>query len=105
MHFLHAAVFDLLLATSSRYNEHPSKTPRPFDAGRDGLVVAEGAGTLVLEEYEQCKAPGAQILAELEGFWTTAAERTSRTRMPPLLKNACAAPLGKPKGTLTRYSM
>ena len=70
MHVLHAAVFDLLLATSSRYNEHPSKTPRPFDAGRDGLVVAEGAGTLVLEEYEHARLRGAQILAELEGFWT-----------------------------------
>jgi len=70
MHFLHAAVFDLMLATSSRYNEHPSKTPRPFDAERDGLVVAEGAGTLVLEEYEHAKRRGAQILAEVEGFWT-----------------------------------
>lgn len=70
MHFLHAAVFDLMLATSSRYNDHPSKTPRPFDTERDGLVVAEGAGTLVLEEYEHAKRRGAQILAEVEGFWT-----------------------------------
>jgi len=70
MHFLHAAVFDLMLATSSRYNDHPSKTPRPFDAERDGLVVAEGAGTLVLEEYEHAERRGAQILAEVEGFWT-----------------------------------
>lgn len=70
MHFLHAAVFDLMLATSSRYNDHPSKTPRPFDAERDGLVVAEGAGTLVLEEYEHARLRGAEILAEVEGFWT-----------------------------------
>jgi 3-oxoacyl-[acyl-carrier-protein] synthase II len=70
MHVLHAAVFDLMLATSSRYNDEPSKTPRPFDADRDGLVVAEGAGTLVLEEYEHAKRRGAQILAEVEGFWT-----------------------------------
>jgi len=70
MHFLHAAVFDLMLATSSRYNDDPSKTPRPFDAERDGLVVAEGAGTLVLEEYEHAKRRGAPILAEVEGFWT-----------------------------------
>ena len=70
MHFLHAAVFDLMLATSSRYNDQPSKTPRPFDAERDGLVVAEGAGTLVLEEYKHAKRRGAQILAEVEGFWT-----------------------------------
>jgi 3-oxoacyl-[acyl-carrier-protein] synthase II len=72
MHFLHAAVFDLLLATSSRYNDDPAKTPRPFDAERDGLVVAEGAGTLVLEEYEHAKLRGAQMLAEVEGFWTNA---------------------------------
>ena len=70
MHFLHAAVFDLMLATSSRYNDQPSKTPRPFDVERDGLVVAEGAGTLVLEEYEHARLRGAQILAEVEGFWT-----------------------------------
>ena len=70
MHFLHAAVFDLMLATSSRYNEEPLKTPRPFDADRDGLVVSEGAGTLVLEEYEHAKRRGAEILAEVEGFWT-----------------------------------
>jgi 3-oxoacyl-[acyl-carrier-protein] synthase II len=72
MHFLHAAVFDLMLATSSRYNEQPSRTPRPFDAERDGLVVAEGAGTLVLEEFEHAMRRGAQILAEVEGFWTNA---------------------------------
>jgi len=70
MHFLHAAVFDLMLATSSRYNDHPTKTPRPFDAERDGLVVSEGAGTLVLEEYDHAKSRGAHILAEVEGFWT-----------------------------------
>jgi 3-oxoacyl-[acyl-carrier-protein] synthase II len=70
MHFLHAAVFDLMLATSCRYNDQPSKTPRPFDAERDGLVVAEGAGTLVLEEYEHARLRGAQILAEVEGFST-----------------------------------
>jgi 3-oxoacyl-[acyl-carrier-protein] synthase II len=70
MHFLHAAVFDLMLATSSRYNDEPLKTPRPFDAERDGLVVSEGAGTLVLEEYEHAKRRGASILAEVEGFWT-----------------------------------
>ncbi len=70
MHFLHAAVFDLMLATSYRYNDQPSKTPRPFDADRDGLVVAEGAGTLVLEDYEHAKLRDAQILAEVEGFWT-----------------------------------
>ena len=68
--FLSAAVFDLMMATSSDYNDRPSETPRPFDANRDGLVVAEGAATLILEEYERAKNRGAPILGEIEGFWT-----------------------------------
>ena len=67
---LSAAVFDLMMATSSNYNDRPSETPRPFDEKRDGLVVAEGAATLVLEEYERAKKRGAPILGEIEGFWT-----------------------------------
>jgi 3-oxoacyl-[acyl-carrier-protein] synthase II len=63
------AVFDTLFATSTT-NDQPSKTPRPFDANRDGLVLGEGAGTLVLEELEHAKARGAKILAELVGFGT-----------------------------------
>ncbi len=67
---LSAAVFDLMMATSSNYNDRPSETPRPFDADRDGLVVAEGAATLILEEYERAKKRGAPILGEIRGFWT-----------------------------------
>jgi len=67
---LSAVVFDLMLATSSNYNDRPSHTPRPFDENRDGLVVAEGAATLILEEYERAKHRGAPILGEIEGFWT-----------------------------------
>jgi 3-oxoacyl-[acyl-carrier-protein] synthase II len=67
---LSAAVFDLMMATSCNYNERPSETPRPFDEKRDGLVVAEGAATLVLEEYERAKKRGATIFGEIEGFWT-----------------------------------
>lgn len=62
-----SAVFDVLLATSSQ-NEHPEKTPRPFDAKRDGLVIGEGAGCLILEEYEYAKARGAKIYAEVIGY-------------------------------------
>jgi 3-oxoacyl-[acyl-carrier-protein] synthase II len=51
-------------------NDKPELTPRPFDANRDGLVLGEGAGTLVLEELEFAKARGAKILAELVGFGT-----------------------------------
>ncbi|PLZ04297.1 beta-ketoacyl-ACP synthase II [Burkholderia sp. WAC0059] len=61
------AVFDTLYATSTR-NDAPHLTPRPFDAARDGLVVGEGAATLVLEEYEHARARGARIHAEIVGF-------------------------------------
>jgi 3-oxoacyl-[acyl-carrier-protein] synthase II len=61
------AVFDTLFATST-CNDTPELAPRPYDANRDGLVIGEGAGTLILEEYEHAKARGANILAEIVGF-------------------------------------
>lgn len=62
-----SAVFDTLFATSLK-NDAPKSTPRPYDTHRDGLVIGEGAGTLVLEEYEHAKARGATIFAEIIGF-------------------------------------
>jgi len=64
-----AAVFDTLFATSTR-NDAPHTSPRPFDRARDGLVIGEGAGCLILEEREHAMARGATIYAELVGFGT-----------------------------------
>jgi 3-oxoacyl-[acyl-carrier-protein] synthase II len=64
-----AVVFDTLFATS-QMNDTPALTPRPFDKARDGLVIGEGAGSLILEELEHARARGAHIFAELVGFAT-----------------------------------
>lgn len=63
------AVFDTLFAVSGR-NASPEATPRPFDQDRDGLVIGEGAGTLILEDLDHARARGAAIFAELVGYGT-----------------------------------
>lgn len=62
-------VFDTLFATSVK-NDTPTLTPAPFDRDRDGLVIGEGAGTLILEDYEHAKSRGAKMYAEVVGFAT-----------------------------------
>ena len=70
LHEIESSVFDMLLATSTR-NDTPEQTPRPFDVDRDGLVVGEGAGALVLEELEFARSRGAKIQAEVLGYATS----------------------------------
>ena len=69
IHPTQVGVFDALYATSTK-NSAPKTTPRPFDKERDGLVIGEGAGTLILEEYESAIKRGAKIYAEIAGFAT-----------------------------------
>ena len=65
------ASFDILYATSTKYNDNPKKSPRPFDRDRDGIVCGEGSGILVLEDYERAVRRNAKIYAEVTGFCTT----------------------------------
>lgn len=69
-HPLITATFDIMHAASTGYNDRPSRTPRPFDRDRDGVVCSEGSGVLVLETIESARSRGAEILAEVAGFAT-----------------------------------
>jgi 3-oxoacyl-[acyl-carrier-protein] synthase II len=62
------AGFCALKAMSTKYNDEPTKASRPYDEGRDGFVMGDGAGILVLEEYEHAKARGATIYCEVAGY-------------------------------------
>ena len=66
-----ACLFDAMGALSSKYNDAPATASRPYDATRDGFVIAAGGGIMVLEELEHAKARGARIYAELVGYGAT----------------------------------
>ena len=94
-----AMVFDALYATSLK-NDAPHTSPRPYDSGRDGLVIGEGAGMLVLEELEHALARGATIHAEIVGFGCNAdgqhatkpVQSTMRRAMELALEDAALTP-------------
>ena len=65
-----AMMFDAMGALSTKYNDTPERASRPYDAARDGFVIAGGGGMLVLEELEHARARGAKIYAEIVGFDT-----------------------------------
>ena len=92
LHVSQIAVFDTLYATSQK-NSTPNLTPSPFDKNRDGLVIGEGAGTLVLEEYEHAKKRGAKIYAEIIGFGTSTDGTHITSPNQDTMKNALAIAL------------
>lgn len=71
LHSTTAITFDIVGGTSRAFNSAPNLTPRPFEKRRDGLVVSEGAGIVVLEAYDHAIARGVPILGEVLGFATT----------------------------------
>ncbi len=66
-----SCLFDAMNAMSSKYNDAPETASRPYDAHRDGFVIAGGGGMVVLEAYERAKARGARIWAEVTGYGAT----------------------------------
>lgn len=71
VHWTLTVLFDAMGALSSKFNDEPTRASRPFDAGRDGFVIAGGAGVVVLEELEHAKARGAKIYGEVVGYGAT----------------------------------
>ena len=70
-HWSLSMMFDAMGALSTQYNETPEKASRPYDANRDGFVIAGGGGTMVVEELEHAQNRGANIIAEIVGYGAT----------------------------------
>ena len=71
-HWTQTSMFDAMGALSTKYNDTPQKASRPYDVNRDGFVVANGAGLVVVEEMEHARQRGARIYAEIVGYGATA---------------------------------
>ncbi|MEE2980365.1 MAG: beta-ketoacyl-ACP synthase I [Pseudomonadota bacterium] len=71
LHWTLTLLFDAMPALSSNYNDTPERASRPYDANRDGFVIAGGGGVLVLEELDHARDRGAKIYAELVGYGAT----------------------------------
>ncbi len=71
LHWTMSAMFDAMGALSTGFNDRPQAASRPYDAGRDGFVIASGTGMLVLEDWDRAVARGARIHAELLGYGVT----------------------------------
>ena len=71
LHWSLTVLFDAMGAQSSKYNDTPERASRPFDADRDGFVIAGGAGVVVLEDMERAQARGAKIYGEIVGYGAT----------------------------------
>lgn len=71
-HWTQTAMFDAMSALSTHFNDQPARASRPYDKNRDGFVVANGAGLVVVEELERAKKRGARIYGEIVGYGATA---------------------------------
>lgn len=71
-HWTQTSMFDAMGALSTRYNDRPEQASRPYDKNRDGFVVANGAGLVVVEELQRAKKRGARIYGEVVGYGATA---------------------------------
>ena len=71
-HWTQTAMFDAMGALSTRFNDAPHQASRPYDRDRDGFVVANGAGVVILEEYDRARKRGAKMYGEIIGYGATA---------------------------------